>query len=143
VGRHPLREHAPQRFTPRRLAPLNPKSLGGQVHKIQAPGQLIPLGVRKLNACTNEFVRENVPQRATRNGCGKIGGARESPNVSAVLAYQERVGALRNVIQQSQGRSFLMPVAQLALKEVIACRTSPLGKLLWIVGLSVKYKMCS
>ncbi len=33
-----------------------------------APGQLIPLGVCKLYAGTNEFDRENVPQRATRNG---------------------------------------------------------------------------
>ncbi len=107
MGRHPLREHAPQRFTPRRLAPLNPKSLGGQVHKIQAPGQLIPFGVCKLNACTNELVGENVPQRAARDGCGKIGGARESPNVSTVLAYQEGVGALRNVIQQSQDEASL------------------------------------
>jgi hypothetical protein len=78
------------------------------VHKIEAPGQLIPFGICKLNACTNELVRQNVPQRTARDGCGKIGGARESPNVAAVLAYQERVGALRNVIQQSQDRSFLM-----------------------------------
>jgi hypothetical protein len=113
------------------------------VHKIQAPGQLIPRGVSKLYACTNEFVRENVPQRATRNGSGKIGGARESPNVSTVLAYQERVGALRNVIQQSQDRSFLMAVAQFALKEVMVCLPSPVGKLLWIAGLSVKCQMCS
>jgi hypothetical protein len=113
------------------------------VHEIQAPGQLISLGVCKLNACTNEFVRENVPQRATRNGCGKIGGARESPNIATVLAYQERVGALRNVIQQSQDRSFLMAVAQFAVKEMIACLTSPVGKLLLIIGLSVKCKMCA
>jgi hypothetical protein len=114
VGCCARREHAPQRFTPRRLAPLNPKSFGGQVHKIEAPGQLIPFGVCKLNACTNELVRKNVSQRAAREGCGKIGGSGESPNVAAVLAYQERVGALRNVIQQSQDRSFLIAVGQFA-----------------------------
>ena len=113
------RQYAPQRFTPRRLAPLNPKSLGGQVHKIEAPGQLIPFGICKLNACTNELVRENVAQRAAREGRGEIGGAGESPNVATVLTYQEGVGALRDVIQQSQNRSFLIATGQFAQERLL------------------------
>jgi hypothetical protein len=97
------------------------------VHKIKAPGQLVPFGVCKLNAGTDELVREDVAQWATRDGCGKIGGAGESPYVSTVLAYQERGVALRNVVQQSQDGSFLMALRQFAKETLLV--TLPTGEL--------------
>jgi hypothetical protein len=84
------------------------------VHQIEAGGQLVPFRVRELNAGTNEVVGENVSGRAAGNRFREISSARESPHISTVLAYQERGVALRNMIQQSQVRSFLMALGQFA-----------------------------
>ena len=96
-----LRKRARQLFMLWSSIPLNPEPFGRKVNQVETPGESVTLRVRQLGADVHQLVGEHVPQRTAIEFLRKLSWPCERPQGAAVLANNERRGALYDVVQQA------------------------------------------
>jgi hypothetical protein len=105
VGDRALRGRGPnalQLFATHRLVPFHPHLLRGNAQQVETSGELVALGIGKLDAGAQQLIVEHVAQWAVRETEREIGGAGKPQYPAPVPVDHERLGAMRDVIQQSQ-----------------------------------------